>query len=110
MTGWLRWAAGTVSVVALAVLPSACSTTATASCTPSPAFALSLPDSPGSPTPVAAASAFAHHPPHGFDLLTGGWHVVERDASGGTVVSGSYKVHVVKVPRGGWLVDSGGRC
>jgi len=91
--------------------------TALNGCTRGPAygsamtFELSIaPGVEGSSTSKQAAVTFAKHggvPGYGTDSTK--W-TTERDARGVTVREATTFLHVVRLPTGGWVVDSGGRC
>jgi hypothetical protein len=98
------WKCGLILMVAGLIGLAGCTTS---HCTPIN-FSLSLTrDSGGKATPIAAAQAFALGPRQP-GLPTSGWHQVNRDTQGATVVSGTAHIHAVEGTDGSWQVDSGG--
>lgn len=75
------------------------------------AFELSIaPGVTGSPSPQQAAVSFVDHGGvPGFEGASKQW-VRERDAQGVTLHDATTFLHVVQLPSGGWVVDSGGHC
>ena len=66
-------------------------------------FGVSFPDGGrGAPTIEAAA---ANYPPKGAR-----WTVVAQSDQAALLTYGSHYLHVIRLPRGGWAVDSGGNC
>jgi hypothetical protein len=76
------------------------------------AFSLSLPPGlVGKTTPVAAAQQFATAGGvPGYGDSSSQWRTVATDSTGTTVVSGSARLHVLKLANGTWAVDQGAKC
>ena len=64
----------------------------------------------GSPSPRQAAVSFVKHGGvSGFGTAAAKW-VLTRDAHGVMLHDATTFLHVVQLPTGGWVVDSGGHC
>ena len=78
---------------------------------PCRSLALSIPAGwTGRPTPRAAAEWSAADGDLGDRLPAAGWADSVTDESGARVRSGSWTLHVVRLPDGTWAVDSGTTC
>lgn len=62
-------------------------------------------------SPVEAAHEFARQSdPAGYGTPSTTWTTLGSDQSGVTLVSGTARLHAVRLPNGRWAIDSGQRC